>query len=175
MVRYFRNPCDRDPPTRNFKNFKFFKNNLNSLKILSVYLWGTSVYFRGTGVYFWGTSVYFGDNRGFRGFWNFFFCCWGVLGLRGSGGPVGVSKISKKVIDGQNRQSPIASVQRMRSTLASHSAAPCGMNVKQMNANRAIRIAAQRTQGLWGLISLFSRGMWPPTNASDSNRSDNSR
>ena len=36
----------------------------------------------------------FGDNRGFRGFWNFFFCCWGVLGLRGSGGPVGVSKIS---------------------------------------------------------------------------------
>ena len=31
----------------------------------------------------------FGDNRGFRGFWNFFFCCWGVLGLRGSGGPVG--------------------------------------------------------------------------------------
>ena len=31
-----------------------------------------------------------GNNRGFRGFWNFFFCCWGVLGLRGSGGPVGV-------------------------------------------------------------------------------------
>ena len=33
-VRYFRNPCDRDPPTGNFKNFKFFKN---SLKILNVY------------------------------------------------------------------------------------------------------------------------------------------
>ena len=32
----------------------------------------------------------FGDNRGFRGFWNSFFGCWGVLGLRGSGGPVGV-------------------------------------------------------------------------------------
>ena len=32
----------------------------------------------------------FGDSRGFRGFWNFFFGCWGVLGLRGSGGPVGV-------------------------------------------------------------------------------------
>ena len=29
-----RNPCDRDPPTRNFKNFKFFKN---SLKILNIY------------------------------------------------------------------------------------------------------------------------------------------
>ena len=50
-VRYFRNPCDRDPPTRNFKNFKFFKN---SLKILNVYFWGTSVYFWGTSVYFWG-------------------------------------------------------------------------------------------------------------------------
>ena len=55
-VRYFRNPCDRDPPTRNFKNFKFFKN---SLKILNVYFWGTSVYFGGTSVYFWGTGVYF--------------------------------------------------------------------------------------------------------------------
>ena len=32
----------------------------------------------------------FGDNRGFRVFWNFFFCCWEVFGLRGSGGPVGV-------------------------------------------------------------------------------------
>ena len=47
------------------------------------------------------------------------------------------------LIDGQNRQSPIASVQRTRSTLASHSAVPCGTNV-----NRAIRIAAQRTQSL---------------------------
>ena len=27
---------------------------------------------------------------GFSGFVEFFFCCWGVLGLRGSGGPVGV-------------------------------------------------------------------------------------
>ena len=55
-IRYFRNPCDRDPPARNFKNFKFFKN---SLKILNVYFWGTSVYFWGPGVYFWGTGVYF--------------------------------------------------------------------------------------------------------------------
>ena len=52
------------------------------------------------------------------------------------------------LLDGQNRQSPIASVQRTRSTLASHSAAPRGANVKRMNANRAMRIAAQRTQGL---------------------------
>ena len=50
---------------------------------------------------------------------------------------------------------PIASVQRTRPTLASHSAVPRGTNVKRMNANRASRIAAQRTQGLWGLISVF--------------------
>ena len=58
-------------------------------------------------------------------------------------------------LEGQNRQSPIASVQRTRSTLASHSTVPRGTNVKRMNANRAIRIAAQRTQGLSGLISVF--------------------
>ena len=51
-------------------------------------------------------------------------------------------------LDGQNRQSPIASVQRTQSTLASQSAVPCGTNVKRMNANRAIRTAGQRTQGL---------------------------
>ena len=79
-VRYFRNHCDRDPPTRDFKNFKFFKN---SLKLLNVYFWGKKVTF--------GERAFtFGDNRGFHFFGNFFFCCWGVLGLRGSGGPVGV-------------------------------------------------------------------------------------
>ena len=51
-------------------------------------------------------------------------------------------------LDGHNCQSPIASVQRTRSTLASHSAVPRGTNVKRTNANRAIRIAAQRTRGL---------------------------
>ena len=50
-------------------------------------------------------------------------------------------------LDGQNRQSPIASVQRARSTLASHTAVPRGTNAKRMNANRAIRIAAKRTRG----------------------------
>ena len=34
----------------------------------------------------------------------------------------------------------------------------------------AIRIAAQRTQGLWGLISVFWREIWLPTNASDNYR-----
>ena len=33
----FETPCDRDPPTGNFKNLKFFKN---SLKILNDYFWG---------------------------------------------------------------------------------------------------------------------------------------
>ena len=44
-------------------------------------------------------------------------------------------------LDWQNRQSPVASVQRTRSTLAGHSAVPRGMNVTRMNANRAMRIA----------------------------------
>ena len=46
-------------------------------------------------------------------------------------------------LDGPNRQSPIASVQRTRSTLADHSAIPHGTNVAPMNANRAIPITAQ--------------------------------
>ena len=41
------------------------------------------------------------------------------------------------------------------STLAGHSAVPRETNVKRMNANRTIQIAAQRTQGLWGPISVF--------------------
>ena len=57
-------------------------------------------------------------------------------------------------------KSPIAGVQRTQSTLAIHSAVPRGTNVKRVNANRAIRIATQRTQGLWGLISVFWREIW---------------
>ena len=49
-----------------------------------------------------------------------------------------------QVLDGPNRQSPIASVQRTWPTLA----VPRGTNTTPMNANRAIRIAAKRTQGL---------------------------
>ena len=56
---------------------------------------------------------------------------------------------------GLDRQSPIASFQRMRSTLASHSAVPLKMNVTRTNTNRAIQIATERTQGLRGLISVF--------------------
>ena len=58
------------------------------------------------------------------------------------------TSIARYVVNlgGHNRQSPIASVQSTRSTLAGHSAVPCGTNVKRMNTNRAIRIAAQRPQ-----------------------------
>ena len=48
-------------------------------------------------------------------------------------------------------------------------------NVSRMNANRAIRIAAQRTQGLRGVVSVSLREIWLQTNASDSNCSNNSR
>ena len=45
-----------------------------------------------------------------------------------------------------NRQS--LCIQRTAVSLASHSAIPRATNVARTNANRAIRIAAQRTQGL---------------------------
>ena len=61
-------------------------------------------------------------------------------------------------LDGPNRQSPIASVQRTQSTLAGHSAGPRGTNTTPTNTNRAIRIAAQRTQGLRGPNSVFLGG-----------------
>ena len=62
-------------------------------------------------------------------------------------------------LGGQNRQSPIASVHRTQSTLASHSAVPLGTNAAPMNANRATRIAAQRTQGPRGQNSVFWEGI----------------
>ena len=60
--------------------------------------------------------------------------------------------------DGPNRQSPIPSVQRTQSTLASHSAVPRETNVTGMNANRVIQTAAQRTQGLLGR-PFFSKSL----------------
>ena len=54
--------------------------------------------------------------------------------------------------------SPIASVQRMWSTLAGHSAGAGGTNTTPTNANHVIRIAAQRTQGLRGPNSVFLGG-----------------
>ena len=72
--------------------------------------------------------------------WPIFLTCWADL----------LSQLHRKHrersnFDGQNRQMPIASVQRTQSTLASHSADPCGTNATPTNANRVIRIAVQRT------------------------------
>ena len=48
-------------------------------KILNVYFWGKNVYF-------WGDNVTFGII-GVFGFWEFLFCCLGVLGTPWVGGP----------------------------------------------------------------------------------------
>ena len=72
--------------------------------------------------------------------------------------PVWVEK-QMKSLGGQNRQSPIASVQRTQPTLASHTALPRGTNAKWTNANCAIRNATQWMQGLWGLISVVGENM----------------
>ena len=61
-------------------------------------------------------------------------------------------------LDAPNRQLPIASVQRTRSTLTDHSAGPRGANTTPTNTNGAMRIAAQRTQCLWGPHSVFLGG-----------------
>ena len=50
-------------------------------------------------------------------------------------------------LDGQNRQSPAFS-ERGQLSQAGFNAVPHGTNVKRVNANRAMRIAAQQTQGL---------------------------
>ena len=67
---------------------------LNSSKIPSKYLMFTfreRAFTFGERAFTFGERAFtFGDNRGFRVFWIFLFCCWGVFGLRGSGGPVGV-------------------------------------------------------------------------------------
>ena len=55
-------------------------------------------------------------------------------------------------------QSPIASVQRRRSTLAGHSAGPRGTNATPMNANRAIRIAAHERRVYEDPNSVFLGG-----------------
>ena len=73
-------------PNRNFRNFSSCKI---PFKILNVYFLGDNVYFWGNNIYFWGNNVDFWAFSKIIGFWEFLFCCWGVLGLCGSGGPVG--------------------------------------------------------------------------------------
>ena len=86
-------PYDRDPPTENFKNFKFFQH---FRKILNVYFWGDKVYFGEIRFTFGEVRFTLGDSRRCFGFWNLFFVVGGGgLGLCGSGGPVGVFKKRK--------------------------------------------------------------------------------
>ena len=70
-----------------------------------------------------------------------------TLSLRGyfTRSTVSTGRMTDFRLDGSSRQSPIASVQRTRLTRAGHSAVLRGTNTTPMNANRAIRIAAQRT------------------------------
>ena len=75
----FLKPSDRDHPTENFQNCKFFQNSLN---ILHVYFWGDNVYVWGDDAYFEGDKVF---SRGFSkilGFGDFLF-------VAGGGGGVG--------------------------------------------------------------------------------------
>ena len=93
-VRYFRNPCDRDPPTGNFRNFKFFKN---SQKILNVYSWERTFSFGEITFTFGEITFTFGEirfSRSFLGFWNFFLLLGGFWGSVGQGPRRGFSKIS---------------------------------------------------------------------------------
>ena len=64
--------------------------------------------------------------------------------------PESCKKELRCVLEGPNRQSLVFSErgQVTGSTLASHSAVPRGTTVTQMKNNRAIRVAAQLTQGL---------------------------
>ena len=59
-VRYFRNPCDRDPPTENSKNFKLFKNSLKYW----AFTFGERAFTFGERAF----TFTFGVNRGFRFF-----------------------------------------------------------------------------------------------------------
>ena len=86
-VRHFRNPCDRDPPTGNFKNPKFFKN---TLKILDVYFGERAFIFGEITITFGETTFTLGeirDSQRFLGFGNFFFCCSRGFGALWVGGP----------------------------------------------------------------------------------------
>ena len=91
---------------------------------------------------------------------NFLSWCGECLqGSRGENAPFWrVRPHSHVPLDGPNRQSPIASVQQTQSTIAGHSAGPRGTTTTPTNANRTIRIAVQRTQGLQGPNSVFLGG-----------------
>ena len=86
-LRYFRNPCDRDPPTRNFKNFKFFQS---TLKILNVYFWGKERLLLGNERLLLGNERLLLGIIGVFGFFGISFLLLGGFGSPWVGGPVGV-------------------------------------------------------------------------------------
>ena len=94
MDASFLKPCDRDPPTRNFKNIKMFQNN--SLKKLLTFTFG-EILLWGNKVYFWGNKV---CSRGFSksyGFWSVFFLLLGVGGSVGRGPSRGFRKELREI------------------------------------------------------------------------------
>ena len=56
---------------------------------------------------------------------------------------VGIPEDREATSDGQNRQSPMASIERTRTTVSGHSAGPRETNTTPTNADHAIRIAMQ--------------------------------
>ena len=90
MLDIFETPVTVTPPARNFKNFKFFKNSLKNNERL---LLGNERLLLGNGRLLLGNErLLFGIIGVFGFFWIFLFLLLGGLGLRGSGGPVGVFK-----------------------------------------------------------------------------------
>ena len=84
LLRYFRNPCDGDHPTGNFKNFR--DSSQEFPKILNVYFGGKNVYFWGYLTFTFGERTFtFGEYWGFRGF-GFFFVAGGFWDSVGRGG-----------------------------------------------------------------------------------------
>ena len=67
-------------------------------------------------------------------FCNFLFCCWGVLGLRGSGGPIGVFKKSKPLFTADSTQSGTSTAEPNSASNSKH----------DLNSESAVNIGARR-------------------------------
>ena len=89
LPNVFETPVTMTPQRKMFKNLNSSKKYLKFSFGEKTFTWGGITFSLGE---IWFTL---GDSRRFQGFWNFFFVAGGVLGLCGSGGPAGVSKVSK--------------------------------------------------------------------------------
>ena len=93
LLDIFETPVTVTPPTRNFKNLKFFKNPLKIRLLL-----GNERLLLGNERLLLGNERLLLGIIGVFGFFGIsFFVAGGVLGLRGSGPPQGFSKISKTI------------------------------------------------------------------------------